>query len=227
MRRSAILILLCGFMLGAGALPTRASPDPVEGVNRRIHGFNSLVRAHVLDPAAAAYMAATSAEFRAGVANALGNLGEPVSAASGLVAGEFALAANAAIRFGINTTLGLGGVRDRAREMGYPRRPFSPGDALCAWGVPSGPFVVLPLLGPSTLRDATAALAANAALAQALGSEALLGWHAAEAFAGYAPLHEELRRVEDQALDAYALHRSAFLQRRARTCPQDAEVAEE
>jgi phospholipid-binding lipoprotein MlaA len=221
--------LACCLLLAAGpaALPARAASDPLEAVNRHVHGFNQAMRSWVLDPAAAAYMSATTPGFRAGVANALGNLGEPVSAISSLAAGEFRLAANAAIRFGINTTLGMGGVHDRAGEMGYARRPFAPADTLCAWGVPSGPFMVLPLLGPSTLRDAGATFASHAALAQAFGAEAVLGWRAGDVFVGYAPFHQEMRRLDEEALDGYALHRSAFLQRRARACPQDQPFEEE
>jgi phospholipid-binding lipoprotein MlaA len=100
-------------------------------------------------------------------------------------------------------------------------RPFAPADALCAWGVPRGPFLVLPLLGPSTLRDAGAAAAAGAALSQAIGPDAWLAWSAGDALHAYAELHPELERIEAQSLDPYAVLRSAHLQRRAVACPGD------
>jgi phospholipid-binding lipoprotein MlaA len=218
MRMRSSPIVLAALLAAA---PAQAAPDPLEGVNRRIHAFNQLVRAHVLGPAAETYVAATSPGFRAGLGNALANLGEPISALSSVAAGEFERAANAAMRFGINTTLGLGGVRDAAAGMGFPRQPFAPADAACSWGVPSGPYLVLPLLGPSTLRDAAAAMATGAALSQAIGPEALLGWQSGEMFVGYAAIHAELQRIEATALDAYAVHRSIFLQRRAAVCPGD------
>ncbi len=201
--------------------PAWAANDPLEGVNRRIHAFNQVTRARVLGPLAEFYVSNVPAEVRHGLGNALANLNEPVTALSGLAAGELGLAANAAARFGINSTLGLAGVRDRAAEMGYPRRTFGLADAACRWGMPSGPYLVLPLLGPSTLRDAGALAATSAALSQALGSDVYLTWRTGEAFVGYAELHPELERTDALSLDPYAVHRSAYLQRRATICPTD------
>lgn len=198
-----------------------AAEDPLEGVNRRILAFNQAVRARVLDPLAGLYVSATTAETRRGIANALANLGEPVTALSSLAAGEFGLAANAAARFGINSTIGLAGLRDRAAAMGHPRRAFGVADAVCRWGVPSGPFLVLPLLGPSTLRDAGARAGLSLALSQALGPDLYLTWSGSDAFIGYTQLHHELERIDAQSLDAYAVYRSAYLQQRAATCPVD------
>lgn len=209
------------------AAPARAEDDPLEAANRRIHAFNREVQARILGPAAEWYHAATTPRTRRGIANAFATLQEPVTAASSLAAGEADLAWNAAARFGINATLGLGGLRDRAAAMGYPRRPFGPGDALCAWGVPGGPFLVLPLLGPATLRDATATAATGLALSQALGSDLLLAWSTGDALVGYAGLHATLARIEAESLDAYAVLRSAHRQRRAAACPVDRAREEE
>jgi phospholipid-binding lipoprotein MlaA len=172
-------------------------------------------------------MAATSPGFRAGVSNVLGNLGEPVSAVSSVAAGDLGRAANAALRFGINTTLGAAGIHDAATPLGFPRRPLPPADAVCRWGVPRGPFLVLPLLGPSTLRDAGTVALTGAALSQLVGAEAFLGWRATDLFTGYAPLHHELRRTDAEALDSYAIHRSAYLQRRAAACAVDRQAEAE
>ena len=207
--------------------PAQAAEDPLEGLNRRIHSFNQGVQAYLLQPAAQAYVAVTSPGFRSGLANVLNNLGEPVSAISSLAAGDLSRAGNAAMRFGINTTLGLAGVNDAAAQMGFQRRPFALADAACSWGVPSGPFLVLPVLGPTTLRDASALVASTAMLSQAVGPEAVLGWRASEMFVFYAGIHDELRRIDAEALDSYAVHRSAYLQRRAAACPGDAEEDEQ
>lgn len=226
-RRAAAMLLV--LLPAAAPGLARAAGDPLEAVNRRVHGFNQEVRARILDPLAEVYHAATTPGFRRGVANAVANLGEPLSAVSGLAAGDAALAWNAAARFGIDSTLGLGGVSDRAAALGYPRRAFGVADALCAWRLPSGPYLVLPLLGPSTLRDAGAMAATGAALSQLLGPDAVLAWSTGDALVGYAGLHEELVRIDALSLDPYAVHRSAYLQRRAATCPVDreAEVPEE
>lgn len=203
------------------ASPAVAARDPLEPVNRRMHAFNQGLQAWVLGPAVDLYMSATTPGFRAGLSNALGNLGEPVSVVSSIAAGELGRAANAALRFGINTTLGVGGIHDAAAPLGFPRRPMPPADAVCRWGVPSGPFLVLPLLGPSTLRDAGTVALASAALSQAVGPELFLGWRGSDLFTGYANVHHELRRIDAEALDSYAIHRSAYLQRRAAACPAD------
>ena len=223
------LLTLAAAVLAASlpAGPAIAAADPLEPVNRRIHALNQQLQAWVLGPAAELWLSSTSPGFRAGVANALGNLGEPVSAVSSVAAGDLERAANAALRFGINTTLGIGGIEDAAAGLGFPRRPLAVADAVCGWGVPSGPFVVLPLLGPSTLRDAGATAVTGVALSQLVGPEAFLGWRAGDLFTGYAVVHHDLRRIEDEALDSYAVHRSAYLQRRAAACPADRRDEEE
>lgn len=221
MRRSTSLLPLVGLAIGLAAPAAQAAPDPLEPVNRRIHALNRLLQAHVLGPVAEAYVEYTPPGVREGVANAFANLGEPITAISAIAAGDLPRAANAALRFGINTTIGLGGVSDAAAPLGFARRPMAPADALCSWGVASGPYLVLPLLGPSTLRDAGAMVATGAALSQAVGPEVFLGWRAGDLFTAYAGFHAELQQVDAQALDSYALHRSAFLQRRAAACPAD------
>jgi phospholipid-binding lipoprotein MlaA len=223
-RRPLACLALSLALLPAAA---HAAPDPLEPANRRVHAFNQAVRATVLAPLTELYLAHAPEPLRRGAAKAVANLSEPITAASALAAGEWGIAANAAARFGINSTLGLGGVRDRAAEMGHARRPFGPGDAACRWGVPSGPYLVLPLLGPTTLRDAGAQAATGAVLSQLLGADALLAWSSGDAFIGYAALHPALQRLEAESLDAYATMRSAHLQRRAAACPVDRAAAAE
>ncbi len=208
------------------APPALAAPDPLESWNRGVHAFNDAVRRHALAPAAELYRAHTTPELRQGLANAAANLREPISAASHLAAGRFDLALNSAARFGINTTLGRAGWQDRAAGLGHAPAPATPADALCRWGVPSGPFLVLPLLGPSTLRDAGAGLATGAALAALIGPDVTAGWSAGDALLGYAAIHPELSRLDATSLDPYATIRSAWLQRRAAACPGDGLVEE-
>ena len=223
-RLAAALAML---LLATAAPPAQAADDPLEAVNRRVHGFNREVQARVLGPVAEFYRTVTPPGIRQGIGNALANLREPITAASALAAGDLGLARDAALRFGVNSTLGWAGVRDRAAELGYaPRRAFTPADALCAWGVPSGPFLVLPLLGPSTLRDAGAMAATGVALSQGLGPDVTVAWSAADALHGYAELQPELDRIEAQSLDPYAVQRSAYLQRRAALCAVDRQQAE-
>jgi phospholipid-binding lipoprotein MlaA len=218
-------VLLSVLLLAA--TPAHAADDPFEGANRQIHALNQTLHSHVFGPIASLYRTYTPPSIREGIGNAIANVAEPVTAVSAALAGEFAQAGNAAARFAINTTLGLGGVRDAAEAMGYPRAPMSIGGALCRWGVPSGPFLMLPILGPSTLRDATALAATSTALAQGIGGDAVLALGVTEQFQVYADLHPMIERVEVESLDPYATFRSAYLQRRATACPGDAAAATE
>ncbi len=212
---------LLAVLLVLAATPARANGDPLEVVNRAVHGFNVAAQRHVLGPAAAAYMAWTPVGVRAGLAGVVANLGEPVTAASALLAGETALAATAAVRFGINSTLGLGGARDVAAGMGYPRAALGLSDALCRWGVPRGPYLVLPLLGPTNLRDAAGMAATSLALGHVVGADVVLAWGAGAGWVEYAAVHSELAGLEARALDGYATLRSVYLQRRAWGCAVD------
>ena len=219
----ALRAALLGLALTAVAAPAAANGgDPLERVNRYTHVFNATLRTHLLTPAARLYVGQVPAEVRQGIGQALSNLGEPVTALAGVAGGEFGIAGHALQRFGINTVLGYGGVRDVAAERGLVARPFGLADAACGWGVPSGPYLVLPILGPSTLRDSAAAFATGLALSHAVGPEAVLGWQAGSAFQGYAGAYRDLDAAEAHALDAYAMQRSAHLQRRALACPGDA-----
>ncbi|MES2710454.1 MAG: VacJ family lipoprotein [Pseudomonadota bacterium] len=220
------LRLLLAFCLLAAA-PARASDDPFEGANRRVHAVNQMLHSHVLGPLATLYRTHTPASVREGIGNAAANLAEPVTAVSAALAGEFGQAGNAAARFAINTTLGLGGVREAAAPLGYPRASMTLGDTLCRWGVPSGPFLMLPVFGPSTLRDAGALLATSTALSQGIGSEAWLAIGATDQFHAYAEIHPIIERVASESLDPYATFRSAYLQRRAMACPGDGAGAED
>ncbi len=201
--------------------PAQAAADPFEGVNRRIHGFNQQFRAHVLGPLAETYIAVTPPPWREGVARVASNMAEPITAVSGLIAGDPRVAKNALTRFGLNSTLGWGGVHDVAAARGLPHRPLGLADAACSRGVSSGPYLVVPLLGPSTLRDAGAMIVTSAALSQLVGAEWLAGVGAGDAFVTYAARHEALRQVDAVALDSYAILRSAYWQRRAAACAND------
>jgi phospholipid-binding lipoprotein MlaA len=225
LRLSTAILAPALLLAGLGAAAASEPRDPFEPWNRRVHAFNRTLQDHVLAPAAQLYTETVPRDVRRGVANAVSNLGEPVSAAAGLAAGEFGLAWQAAARFGINSTLGWGGVRDRAAEMGWPRRSFGLADTLCSWGVPGGPFVVLPVLGPSNLRDAGGRLATGVLLGHLIGPDVTVGLAAGDAFLAYAEVHGDLLRIQAQALDPYAMLRSAYGQRRAQACPVDLAAA--
>lgn len=130
-----------------------ASNDPWEGFNRNMFGVHQAVDGAVLEPVARGYRAATPRVFRSGVLNFLRNLKAPVVFANDVLQGEVNRAGTTAGRFAINTTLGIGGIFDPATTMGLERHDEDFGQTLAVWGVPSGPYIFVPVMGPTTVRD--------------------------------------------------------------------------
>jgi phospholipid-binding lipoprotein MlaA len=165
----SLLVVLASLKVSAQDQPTQADPfgeeqpeasqssDPWEGFNRSMFNFNMKADRYLLKPLAKAYVKVTPGFFRRGVNNVLSNVMEIPSALNGVLQGNFKGAAQDTGRLLVNTTLGLGGVMDVAQHMGLKAREGEDfGQTLAVWGVESGPYVVLPFLGPSTLRDSLA-----------------------------------------------------------------------
>lgn len=150
--------LLMTFGLGACATaPERTDGgvyDPFEPVNRQVFAFNEAADKAVIGPVADAYETVTPRFFRTGVSNFLSNLNSPVVFANDVLQGEPKRAGVTLYRFLINSTFGVAGLMDPAEhELGVPGHSEDFGQTLAVWGVPEGAFVVLPLLGPSNMRD--------------------------------------------------------------------------
>jgi phospholipid-binding lipoprotein MlaA len=127
--------------------------DPLEFVNRFTFAFNDMVDTLVLQPAAATYRFIVPDVVQDSIRNALRNLNGPVILANDLLQGEFERAGDTFMRFLINSTIGLAGIFDVASEWGYEYHDEDFGQTLASWGVGEGFYLVLPLLGPSNLRD--------------------------------------------------------------------------
>ena len=139
---------------GAAAAPAMAAkPDPWENWNRKVFAFNETVDVAVLKPLAQTYRDVVPSLVRAGVENVFGNFGDAWSAANHLLQGKVQSGLEMGMRVLTNTVFGLGGLLDPASEMQLERRSEDFGQTLGTWGVVSGPYLVLPLLGPSTVRD--------------------------------------------------------------------------
>jgi phospholipid-binding lipoprotein MlaA len=130
--------------------------DPWEGVNRDLFAVHESVDQAVVEPVARGYRAVTPRPVRSGVRNFLRNLRSPVIFANDVLQGEFGRAGTTAARFGLNTTIGIAGVFDPATGMGLERHDEDFGQTLAVWGVPSGPYVFIPVMGPTTVRDGSA-----------------------------------------------------------------------
>jgi len=127
--------------------------DPWEGMNRNLFAVHESVDRAVLEPVARGYRAITPGPVRRGVVNLLRNLRGPVILVNDLLQGEASRAATTAARFGINSTVGIAGIFDPATSMGLERQDEDFGQTLAVWGVESGPYIFVPLLGPTTVRD--------------------------------------------------------------------------
>lgn len=145
---AAVLLASC-----AAAGPDDAN-DPLEGYNRAMFSINGVIDGVLLKPAAELYVLALPAPVRRGVSNLLDNLGVPLDAANNLLQSKALRAGRSLGRFAVNSTLGLGGVFDVAKGWGWERAPEDFGQTLASWGAGEGPYLVLPLLGPSNPRDA-------------------------------------------------------------------------
>ena len=129
--------------------------DPLESMNRGIFSFNEGLDNAVLKPVATAYQTVTPRVARQGVTNFFDNLGDAWSFVNNALQGQGEGAYNSMVRFTVNSVLGIGGLFDIASEAGILRHKQDFGQTLGRWGVPTGPYLVLPFWGPSTLRDAS------------------------------------------------------------------------
>ncbi|RKQ96399.1 phospholipid-binding lipoprotein MlaA [Kushneria sinocarnis] len=131
--------------------------DPWEGFNRGVFAFNDTLDRYALKPVAQGYDYVTPTPVQQGVGNFFGNLGDVGNTFNSLLQGKLTNAGTSTARFLLNSTLGLGGLLDPASRMGIERHEEDFGQTLASWGVGQGPYLVLPFLGPSTVR-ATAGL---------------------------------------------------------------------
>ncbi len=194
----------------------RPGPDPFEPWNRAVFSFNEAVDAAVLEPVARAWKAAVPALVRQGVRNVFGNVEDAWSALNQLLQGKGQDGVEMAVRFVTNTTFGLGGLFDIAGDMGLERRSEDFGQTLGRWGVPAGPYLVLPLLGPRSVRDGAAwTLDRQASLAN-LAGEGSRSWtlSGVELVQTRSDLLAAQALLGQVALDRYTFVRDAYLARR-------------
>ncbi|QJE72464.1 VacJ family lipoprotein [Aerophototrophica crusticola] len=212
------------FALPAGAQeasqPAEDVNDPLEPVNRAIFWLNEGLDVVILRPVAEIYKAVLPDPAKRGVRNVLQNLRSPLDLANQTLQGDWEGAGNVVKRFAINTTVGLGGLIDVAGEHGMPYEYESFDQTLAVWGVPEGPYLVLPLLGPSSLRDAVgfgAEFYGDPVSNLASNNDAQwfnytrAGLNVADTRAGYIEVMDDLKR---NSFDYYAAMRSLYRQRR-------------
>jgi phospholipid-binding lipoprotein MlaA len=130
-----------------------AEKDPLQGFNRAMWGVNETLDKYTIKPVSSAYRAVTPPPARHGFSRLFANLEEPFSFANNLLQGKPKRAMRNLGRFVINTTIGVGGLADHATEFGIQPAKEDFGQTMAVWGMNGGPYLVLPLLGPTTMRD--------------------------------------------------------------------------
>lgn len=211
-------LLLVGLLaLGGCATGPNANPqDPFEPFNRGVFQFNDALDVAVVKPVATAYRDVLPAPVRRGVSNFFANLQDAWSAVNNALQFKGEPAVTSLLRFGFNTFIGLGGLLDVASELKIDRHTKDFGHTLGYWGVAPGPYLVLPLLGPSTVRD-TVALPVDAKGNLVSGIEHVPTCNSATALRlvdTRAALLGASDMLEAAALDKYTFTRDAHLQRR-------------
>jgi phospholipid-binding lipoprotein MlaA len=196
--------------------PNANPRDPWEPFNRNIASFNDGLDDAVVKPVATAYQHVTPQIMRTGVNNFFGNISDVWSLVNNVLQLKPAESVETLFRVGVNTTLGLVGLIDVASELRLERHTEDFGQTLGYWGMPAGPYVVLPLLGPSTLRDSLSlpvdakgnlvGRVDDVALRNSLITLRLVDVRANLLSAG--------RLLDAAALDKYSFTRDAYLQRR-------------
>jgi phospholipid-binding lipoprotein MlaA len=214
-----LLPLVAAFLIAVTmtGCSTTSDKDPLEPVNRGIYKFNDLADKGVLKPVASGYKFVTPTPVRAGINNFFNNLGTLVTTVNQLLQFKFKQASESAGRFVVNTTVGLLGFIDVASRAGINNYKEDFGQTLGHWGLGSGPYLMLPLLGPSNLRDAVG-LMTDWMFFDPLGyvdhiptRNILLGIKYIDKRADLLPGSDLL---DEAALDPYAFMRDAYNQRR-------------
>ena len=157
-RNAARVVVVCLLLLTTGGCAVKQAfnsdpRDPWEGYNRYVFSFNESVDMIVIKPVAEAYQAVLPEPVRRGVSNVFSNLGDLPNALNNLLQGDVSGSAGDVLRFMVNSTVGVFGLFDPAAALGLDKSEEDFGQTLAVWGVGSGPYFMLPVLGPSTLRD--------------------------------------------------------------------------
>ncbi|MBV8156309.1 MAG: VacJ family lipoprotein, partial [Dyella sp.] len=206
----------------------QANPsDPIEPMNRAVFSANQTIDRYVATPVAKGYQAAVPGPVRAAVKNVFANLGDVPNLVNNLLQARGVAAAETGMRLAVNSVLGIGGLIDIATPAGISRHNTDFGLTLAAWGVPSGPYLVLPLLGPSSVRDG-AGMVVNLAMSPAtyLDPAASFGLYGASFVDTRANLLAATDLISLVALDKYSFVRDGYLQRRRYLVNEDRATSE-
>lgn len=212
--RTGVLLLMLGLLVSACA-STGNPKDPLESLNRKVFAFNDAVDNYALQPVAKGYVAATPLPVRSGISNFFANLEDAWIGANSLLQGKLANAGSDVGRLLINSTVGILGLFDVASELGLEKHEEDLGQTLGVWGLGSGPYLVLPLMGPTTLRDSANFASSFVDPVQSVERVATRNViRAVKLVDTRAQLLDAGRALDEAAIDKYAFMRDFYLKRR-------------
>jgi phospholipid-binding lipoprotein MlaA len=210
------LVVALAFAVGGCATTSGDPRDPFEGLNRGVYGFNDKVDTWVMRPVATGYNNYVPGEIRERVRNFFANIADPMIGVHNILQGKFEEGFFDWVRFGFNSTLGLFGLHDVATDMGYEKHNEDFGQTFGRWGSPPGPYLVLPFLGSSNIRDGIG-LGLDYYFDPMTGvrdKDLSYPLWAVRVVQVRADLLDASRILEEAALDKYTFQRDAYLQRR-------------
>jgi phospholipid-binding lipoprotein MlaA len=198
-----------------------AADDPLEPLNRKVFALNHALDKHAALPAAELYVDTLPDGTRTGIHNVFSNLTMPVTFANDILQGEMTRAGDSICRFGVNTTWGILGIWDRASTVGCPEHNEDFGQTLGSYGVPGGPYLIMPFAGPNLPRDMTGQIFVDHYFSPlgyvTYGGKyyVTIGVNAIKTMDGRSRTIDEIAEIERSSIDFYAASRDKFLQRRA------------
>lgn len=204
-------------LVGCASVKNPHPDDPIEGFNRGVYGFNKAVDKVILKPVAYVYKGVVPIAMQQGVGNFFDNLEEITTVANDILQLKFRYALKDTTRFVVNSTFGLGGLIDIATRVGIEQRKEDFGQTLHHWGYKSSSYLVLPFLGPSTVRDTVGRVVDRYALSiwpWIDDDEWRYGLTALNVIDTRAALLEKEKVLDTIAVDEYSFVRDAYLQRR-------------
>jgi phospholipid-binding lipoprotein MlaA len=201
--------------------------DPLEGFNRYMFDLNERLRLRLFHPVTDFYLRVTTPPVQTGVRHFFSNLREPVTIASSLLQGNFDDAGNATARLGLNSTIGIIGIFDPAASMGYPPKMRDLEETLCAYGLPPGPYLVLPIFGPGTIRDAAGRLATLVAYYEAMGASLYVPYRITDIAVQSIDVQDKLTQLNSMSIDPYVTQRAVYLTAHSLNCGRQSTVERE
>jgi phospholipid-binding lipoprotein MlaA len=190
--------------------------DPLESGNRLVFSFNRQIDRFFWDPVTRSYNFVVPAPARRSMVRAFGNLNTPIYLVNSLLQMRFRDAAETLGAFVVNTTVGVGGLLDAGRSVGLDPQPADFGQTLALAGVGNGPYLMIPVLGPTTLRDGVGGVVDRFfhPLTYLIGIAPQLMWGGGVGVARRAEADTKLKALEESSLDYYSVLRSAYVQTR-------------